>query len=797
MIAQKIGRYEIESELGRGGMAVVYKANDPRFERVVAIKVLPREFMHDPQFIGRFNREAKTIAALDHPAIVPVFDFGEQDGQPFLVMRYMPGGSLAEKLDNGPLPLETATIIIQRLSSALNRAHSQGIVHRDLKPNNILFDQYNDAYLADFGIAHISSSAGASALTASGSMLGTPTYMSPEQIHGDAHLDGRSDIYALGVIFFQMLTGKVPYIGETATKILMRHIMDPVPDLREMRPDLPVECQDVITKAMAKKPDHRFATADEMSSAVTLINERVRFAEFNSGTVSSGTTPLPAPTGQMPRPQTSQTPPPVPSFTPPPQPESFASAIVTSPQEAQASSGGSSMWIWVVLGLVLLFCLGAGVLATVLGLGNGFASATETPTVRPSLTVDAEGTRIAEVTATFVAAQGAASTAQAGTATALFRPTITQGPTLTPPPSRTPTPTSDSGSVDTTPVAAATLASTPSTTSINLPPIFGPESGELPHEIDDFIETYYVDTDSRDFILQASFGVPFTALTGIWDVGFIFRQLEGDDAMRLVLRSDGYWSLNNRVGTTDNFVVEGNISQGLNLRTNQLNTMTLIAHEDRGYFLLNNNFIATLDLSGNVNSGDVALATGFYTDDEREGAITTYSDFYIWSQEPDFGPVSGELEHLDDGFIESFTADVLLTNFVADAVFVNPYAGTDTQSWDIGFSFRRQETGDQYWIIADSTLYWSLVDRSDDEDTFLVEGDTDLLNLGTGEQNRLTFIAWNDRGHFLVNDQLVDTVDLSDRVASGDMGVVTAFFIENELPGSITGYEDFVVWPLP
>ena len=790
-------------------MAVVYKANDPRFERVVAIKVLPREFMHDPQFIGRFNREAKTIAALDHPAIVPVFDFGEQDGQPFLVMRYMPGGSLAEKLENGPLPLETATIIIQRLSSALNRAHSQSIVHRDLKPNNILFDQYDDAYLADFGIAHISTAAGsAAALTASGSMLGTPTYMSPEQIHGDAHIDGRSDIYALGVIFFQMLTGRVPYIGETATKILMKHIMDPVPDLRGMRPDLPVECQDVITKAMAKKPEQRFSTADEMSSAVTLINERVRFAEYNSGTVGSGRTPMPAPTGQTPRPPTPPQLPvspisprpqtPVPPVFSPPQPESLSSAIVTSPLEAQTSSGGTSLWVWLALGVVVFVCLGVVAIAVVLGLGNnGFASATETPTVRPSATVDAEGTSVAHITATFVAEQGASSTAQAGTATALFRPTITQGPTLTPPPSRTPTPTPDSSSVDTTPVAAATLASTPSTTSINLPPIFGPESGELPHEIDDFIETYYVDTDSRDFILQASFGVPFTALTGIWDVGFIFRQIEGDDAMRLVLRSNGYWSLNNRVGTADNFVVEGNITEGLNLRTSDLNTMTLIAHGDRGYFLLNNNFVAALDLSGNLSAGDVALATGFYTDDEREGAVTTYSDFYIWSQEPDFGPVGGELEHLDDGFIESFTADVLLTNFVADAVFINPYAGTETQSWDIGFSFRRQENSDQYWVIADSTAYWSLVDRSDDEDSFLVEGNTDLLNLGDNEDNRLTFIAWNEYGYFLINDQLVDTVDLSDRIASGDIAIITAFFLENEVPGAITGYEDFVIWALP
>ncbi len=303
----KIGRYEVQSELGRGGMAVVYKAYDPRFERMVAIKVLPREFMHDPQFIGRFNREAKTIAALDHPAIVPVFDYGDEEGQPFLVMRYMPGGSLADRLENGPLPLEQATIIIQRLSSALNRAHSQGIVHRDLKPNNVLFDQYEDAYLADFGIAHISSSAGASPLTTSGSMLGTPSYMSPEQIHGESTLDGRSDIYALGVIFFQLLTGRVPYIADTATKILMKHIMDPVPDLRQIRPDLPQECQDVITKAMAKKPEQRFGSADEMASAVTVVNQRVRFAEYSSGvesSVSTGVMPSSMTSGQIARPQT-------------------------------------------------------------------------------------------------------------------------------------------------------------------------------------------------------------------------------------------------------------------------------------------------------------------------------------------------------------------------------------------------------------------------------------------------------------------------------------------------------------
>ncbi|MCL4869018.1 MAG: protein kinase [Anaerolineae bacterium] len=803
MSIQQIGRYEVESELGRGGMAVVYKARDPRFDRMVAVKVLPREFMHDPQFIGRFIREAKTIAALDHPAIVPVFDYGEEDGQPFIVMRYMPGGSLAEKLDNGPLPLEQATVIIQRLSSALNRAHSQGIVHRDLKPNNVLFDQYDDAYLADFGIAHVSSAAGTtSSLTASGSMLGTPVYMSPEQIHGDSQLDGRSDIYALGIIYFQMLTGRVPYTGDTATKILMKHIMEPVPNLHEIRPDLPVECQDVISRAMAKKPEQRFTTADEMATAITVINDRVRFAEYNSGTGISGTTPFPAAAGTLARPATPlpvpgtprpRTPSPLPAL-----PQSPAAARETPPPvEVFVPSGGTSIWVWLGLGALLLFCLGGIAVATIWGFGSLASSGTNTPTLQPSAVVDVEGTAIAEATAAFIAEQGALSTAQAGTATALFRPTITPGPTLTPPPSRTPTSTPDAVIAEGTPAAAATLAPTrPASTAITLPPIFGPVSGELVHDDDDFIESYPVDTNSRDFILQADFGVPFTALVGTWDIGFIFRQAEGDNAMRLVLRSTGYWSLNNRVGRTDNFIVEGNVSQFVNLRTNQTNKITLIAHGDRGYFLLNDNFVAVLDLSDNLSVGDVALGTGFYGAGEKEGYATTFADFYIWSQLPDFGPFSGELEHVDDGFIESYSSDVLLANFVVDAIFTNPY-GPARGSWDVGFSFRREDNRNQYWVVADSTDYWGHINRIDGDDFFLSEGEVGILNLGATDQNRLTLIAWNDLGYFLVNDELIATLDLSDRLVEGDITVITAFFLDNEVPGEITRFTDFTIWALP
>lgn len=266
MIPEKIGRYIIISELGRGGMATVFNANDPSFDRRVAVKVLPRTFLHDPQFRVRFEREAKMVAALEHSAIVPVYDFGEEDGQPYIVMRLMSGMSLADKLKDGKLSLAEAVKIITHLASALDAAHAKGIIHRDLKPGNILFDQYNNAYLSDFGIARMS--AGADTITGS-KILGTPAYMSPEQIQGEKDIDGRSDLYSMGVMFYHMLVGNTPYQATTPAKVMMMHILEPVPDLLGALPDMPPAIEVWLEKVLAKEPDERFSTAREMAEALT------------------------------------------------------------------------------------------------------------------------------------------------------------------------------------------------------------------------------------------------------------------------------------------------------------------------------------------------------------------------------------------------------------------------------------------------------------------------------------------------------------------------------------------------
>ncbi len=264
-------RYLIISEVGRGGMATVYRAYDPRFKREVALKVLPAVLLEEPGFRERFEREAQVIASLEHSAIVPVYDFGEAHGRPYLVMRLMTGGSLADRLENGPLTLDEIVRILQRLAPALDAAHQHGIIHRDLKPANILFDQYNDPHLADFGIVKLADRDTTQSLTITGSTMGTPAYMSPEQVQG-GKLDGRSDVYSLGIVLFEMLAGKRPYEATTPLALAFKHVLEPIPPLP--RSDLPSEYQAVVNKALAKSPDQRYATASALAADVQTLTSR-------------------------------------------------------------------------------------------------------------------------------------------------------------------------------------------------------------------------------------------------------------------------------------------------------------------------------------------------------------------------------------------------------------------------------------------------------------------------------------------------------------------------------------------
>jgi serine/threonine-protein kinase len=208
----KIGKYEIIQKVGSGGMAHVFVAFDPDLKRQVAIKMMSGSLTRDPEFRLRFEREAEVIANLEHEYIIPVYEFGYHEDQPYLVMRYLMGGSLKERIeDYGPLSLSDAAAIMERMAAALEAAHRRGIVHRDFKPDNILMDTDGDTYLADFGIVKMLTGG----VTTGGWIAGTPAYMAPEQVHGDAEIDGRADVYAMGVSLYEILSGKLPYWDPT------------------------------------------------------------------------------------------------------------------------------------------------------------------------------------------------------------------------------------------------------------------------------------------------------------------------------------------------------------------------------------------------------------------------------------------------------------------------------------------------------------------------------------------------------------------------------------------------------
>ena len=264
MSVSKIGRYEVEDELGRGGMATVYLARDPYMKRQVAVKVLAYKLTSDSLFQEHFQREAEMIAALEHPCIVPIFDFGQHGDQPYIVMRYMAGGSLQERLAKERLKLHELSQIVGRVAEGLDAAHAQGIIHRDVKPHNILFDTSGKAFLSDFGIAKaLYQSTGMT----EPSFVGTPQYMSPEQVRDDK-LDGRSDVYALGVVLYCALAGQLPYEKGTPMATAVAHITEPVPNILDIRPDLPSTWAEIISKALAKAPADRYATAGDLARDV-------------------------------------------------------------------------------------------------------------------------------------------------------------------------------------------------------------------------------------------------------------------------------------------------------------------------------------------------------------------------------------------------------------------------------------------------------------------------------------------------------------------------------------------------
>ncbi len=317
---ENVGPYRIIEQLGQGGMATVFQAYHAGLDRFVAIKVMHPAFKQDPTFLARFQREARVVAKLDHPNIVPIYDYAEHNGNPYLVMKFIEGETLKARLGRGPLTRDEGLRIVDAVGKALGYAHTRGILHRDIKPSNILLCPDGAIYLADFGLARIAQ-AGESTLS-NEMLLGTPHYISPEQARGERNLDAGTDIYSFGVVLYEMVVGRVPFNADTPFSIIHDHIYTPLPLPQKLNPKVPDSVQRILLKALAKDRADRYATADELAAsflkavsgpaapradaADTLVGGPPADAaatEVGPGARPSGATPpppAPRPTGQPP-----------------------------------------------------------------------------------------------------------------------------------------------------------------------------------------------------------------------------------------------------------------------------------------------------------------------------------------------------------------------------------------------------------------------------------------------------------------------------------------------------------------
>lgn len=434
MSGKTLGPYTLERRLGKGGMAAVYLARQTSVDRKVAIKVMSREISNDPGFVERFEREAKIVASLEHPHILPVIDYGSaEDGTPYIVMRYMEGGSLDDVMRSGGLTLQRIAEYLKQIGSALDYAHRRGVIHRDLKPNNVLLDMEDNCYLTDFGIARIEGSD--RKLTATGTVMGTPAYMSPEQAMG-RHVDGRSDLYTLGVMLYEMVCGKLPFNSDTPAALIFQHVYETPPPPQSIKPDLPAGVVAVMEKTLSKAPEMRYSAAVEMAREFENALRGVpptTSAPVGAQETYVATTPPPTagrpvtPSGGSPG--TYQVPATGPAASPYNQPSSgYGAPSMPSSMDAAPAASARKGNPLLILGLLAALLLG----------GGGIGVAVITGNQNNQNNANATGTAVAVAA---LSATPLASNTPTPTMTPSTTPTETLTPTATHTPTETPTST--------------------------------------------------------------------------------------------------------------------------------------------------------------------------------------------------------------------------------------------------------------------------------------------------------------------------------------------------------------------
>ena len=546
LIGKVFGNSKIVAPLGQGGMASVYRAHQEAIDRTVALKVMPAEWLHEPNFLQRFNNEARALAKLQHPNILPLYDFGQANGMPYIIMPLMSGGTLADRIKRGPLPPLEVARIIAPIADALDYAHKQGLLHRDIKPNNILFDARDTPVLADFGIAK--QMEGGAGLTGT-AIIGTPDYMSPEQARGE-QLDRQSDIYSLAVVVYHALTGKPLFQATTPMSVLFKHVTEQPRPLREMHPGLPPALEAVVMKSLAKNPADRHPTA-------------VEFAHALAHAAAGPTKPLPAPVPTAPLVDRRTAPMPA-----------------VQPQPKKSNVG---LWIGIVVGAIVTVGICLFVIVGLGGLGIlGFGSAvlTEEAATLSAATAQANATREA--------------VAAAATATALAQP-INLGQTW-------PVHYADDFSADTEvwPIGDVSGSRATGTQSITDGVYFwnitATDSLHLRADLETapHVSDFYLSVDVRQTSgpADADYGLVFRKVS---DRSYYYFAVVDSGAFALYVLENNAWAA----------LIE--LTETTAISPGQFNRLTLVGQSARFTFYLNDAEVAALD-DGRFDSGTVGVA---------------------------------------------------------------------------------------------------------------------------------------------------------------------------------------------
>ncbi|MEW5939761.1 MAG: serine/threonine-protein kinase [Chloroflexota bacterium] len=637
LIGQSLGRYHIRERLGEGGMATVYKAYDTRLERDVALKIIRTSLFAQTMLenvLKRFEREAKALAKMSHPHIVKVMDYGDHEGSPYLVMEYLPGGTLKQRVGK-PIPWREAVQLILPIAQALEYAHAHNIIHRDIKPANILMTENNQPMLTDFGIAKILEAG--DSLTGTGMGIGTPEYMAPEQWTGGAIK--QSDIYSLGIVLYELIAGHKPYIADTPVAIMLKQVNDPLPRPKTFVPDLPDEVENVLITALTKKPEDRFPDIATFRSRLESLlsgagEKKVAAAPAPEPVIATQKMPAvrpPAAPAPAPQPQpyvaTQWIPPARPAAAPAPsRPRPVQPTYTVQPEPVPARQNQASLLTIggitaVVVALICIVAVAGFVIQSEMSnRAEQTAAAQSTATHAAKLSTETEVARIAAAT----------ESALWATSTEVARiQTATEAAKL-----------STARAQNSTAAAFAQISTATAQAQreflggldAEMTLVFGPTDGSLPHNADNTtIADYNTGVDLRDFALEATFINPYSTSVGTWDYGFIFRHEGTNKQFRLAIRSTKQWALLNNTGTPNGQVINDGTFSGLSTSAGGTNTVRLICFGTQGFLYINNVLVSELDLSSRLNSGDITIATGIYSGDEVNGYYTEYTDFTIWS----------------------------------------------------------------------------------------------------------------------------------------------------------------------